>query len=131
LIKILGPIDSDACLMDANLDDAHELAYDIGSIVKLELSGPSDLMDPSTCQENYDAFESVRLDEHDMHEVYAGSLERYWKRRRRDLSVAELDSDMMALVKRRRAYISTLQTFQERASAILSAVRNEPSRPEC
>jgi hypothetical protein len=43
--------------------------------------------------------------------------------------VAELDSDRLALVMRRRVYISKLLGFQAQASAILAVYTNAVSMP--
>jgi hypothetical protein len=130
LINVLRPIDDDARLMDANLEDAHKLASEIGSIVKHRVFGSLGLVDPSAYRVNQEAFEAARVDEKDMYEVYADDLERHRKRQRKNLSVAESDSDKITLVKRRRVYIFTLQAFQVQASEILSCMRGIPSRPE-
>lgn len=130
LINVLRAIDDDARLMDANLEDAHKLASEIGSIIKHRVLEPLALLDPSAYREDRDAFEGARIDEKDMYEVYADDLERHRKRQRKNLSVAESDSDKIALVKRRRAYIFTLQAFRVQASEILSSMRGGPSRPE-
>jgi hypothetical protein len=130
LINVLRPIDDDARLMDANLEDAHKLASEIGSIIKHSVFGPLGLLDPSAYRKNHEAFEGARVDEKDMNEVYVDDLERHRKRQRKNLSVAESDSDKITLVKRRRVYIFTLQAFQVQASEILSCMRGIPSRLE-
>lgn len=130
LINVLRAIDDDARLMDANLEDAHKLASEIGSTVKHGGFGPPGLLDPSAYRKNHEEFEAARVDEKDMYEVYADDLERHRKRQRKNLSIAESDSDNITLVKRRRVYIFTLQAFQAQASEILNCMRGRPSRPE-
>jgi len=130
LINVLRAIDDDARLMDANLEDAHKLAGEIGSTVKHGVFGHLGLLDPSAYRENHEDFEAARVDEKDIYEVYADDLERHRKRQRKNLSVAESDSDKITIVKRRRIYIFALQAFQTRASEILSCMRGRPSRPE-
>jgi hypothetical protein len=116
--------------MDASLEDAHELTNNICSIVKQLVFDAHGPLDPSVNREDYDAFEGACVDENDMYEVYADDLKRYQKRQRKDLSVAESDSDRLALVRRRRVYIVALLAFQVQVSGILGYVRNELSRPE-
>lgn len=130
LTNLLRPVDDDAQLMDASLEDAHELTNNIRSTVKQLVFGANGPLDLSTIREDYDAFEGACVDKNDMYEVYADDLKRYQKRRRKDLSVAESDSDRLALVRRRRVYISALLAFQMRVSSILGCVRNELSRSE-
>jgi Protein of unknown function (DUF2752) len=129
LTSLLIAVDDDARLMDASLGDAHELANDIRSVVKQRVFGPQGPLDLSTYQENYDAFERSRVHENDMYEVYADDLERLEKRQRMDLGVAQSDSDKLALVQRRRVYISTLTDFQAQVLEILRHLRELISSP--
>jgi hypothetical protein len=129
LTDLLRPIDDDARLMDASLEDAHKLVQDIRSVMKQKVFGRGGPLDPSAYKDTFDAFERARVDENDMYEVYADDLERYEKRRRKDLGLAESDSDKLALVQRRRVYIPKLLAFQAQVSAILNYLRKRPSRP--
>jgi hypothetical protein len=127
LTDLLGSIDDDARLMDASLADAHRLVEEIRGCVTYEMLGPDGPLHPSACQRKYNEFMRARFAENDMHEVYSGDLERYQKRQMKDLGVAELDSDGLALVKRRRVYISKVLDFQAQASAILAIYTNAVS----
>jgi hypothetical protein len=129
LTDLLGSIDDDARLMDASLADAHRLVEEIRGCVTHEMFGPDGPLHPSACQRKYNAFMRARFAENDMHEVYSGDLERYQKRQMKDLGVAESDSDRLALVKRRRVYMSKLLDFQAQASAILAVFTNAVSMP--
>jgi hypothetical protein len=125
LTNLLRPVDDDARLMDASMEDAHELTNKIRNIVRqLVFAARSPLN--SRNRADYEAFEGSRVDENDMYEVYADDLKRYQKRRRKDLSVAESDSDRLALVRRRRAYVSVLLDFNVQASYMLGYIQNEP-----
>ena len=129
LTDLLGSIDDDVRLMDASLPDAHRLVEEIRGCVTHEMFGPDGLLHPSACQRKYNAFMRARFAENDMHEVYSGDLERLQKRQMKDLGVAELDSDRLALVMRRRVYISKLLDFQAQASAIIAVYTNAVSMP--
>lgn len=122
LTDLLRSIESDARLMDASLEDAHDVAVRICQFVKRDVFGPDSSLDPFAYWDYYNNFELARLDENDIHEVYADDLERHRKRQRKDLGVAESDSDKFAVVKRRRGYISTLVALHSQVSSILELV---------
>jgi hypothetical protein len=130
LTNLLRPVEDDARLMDASLEDAHELTNNIRSIVKQLVFNALCPPNSSPNEADYNAFEGARIDENDMYEIYADDLKRYQKRQRKDLAVAESDSDRLALVRRRRAYISALLAFKAQVSGMLDYVRNELSRYE-
>jgi hypothetical protein len=117
LADLLRAIDDDARRMDANADDTHKLAEEIHRSVQRWVFHPDAPLD-AACQPAYRAFEQARVAENDAYEVYADDLERYLKRRRANLSVAESDLDTVAVVRRRRQYITTLLALQTRISAI-------------
>lgn len=128
LTDFLTSIDDNARLMDANLDDAHEIAVSVSKVVRREVFGPHGLLDLRSYRDSYDTFESVRTDESDIYEVYADDLERHRKRQRKDLGLTESDSDKFVVVKRRRGYISALSALQAQVSEILVLVQ-EPHVP--
>ena len=117
LADVLRAINDDARRMDANADDTHKLAEEIRRSVQRWVFHPDAPLD-AACQPAYRAFEQARVAENDAYEVYADDLERYQKGRRANLSVAESDLDTLALVRRRREYITTLLGLQTRISAI-------------
>jgi hypothetical protein len=123
LTDFLSSIDGDARLMDASLDDAHEIAVSIGQAVRQGVFGSHGPLDLRSYRDSYDTFESVRADESDIYEVYADDLERHRKRQRKDLGLAESDSDKFVVVKRRRGYISALTALQAQVSDILNLVQ--------
>jgi hypothetical protein len=127
LANLLRPIDDDAQQMDASLQDAHEIVEEIRGFVKQTVFGPEGPLDASDYRDNYQSFEKARIEENDMREVYADDLERYATRRRKeDLGVADLDADRLALVRRRRVYLSTLRAFQDQVLALLDYLRGRP-----
>lgn len=128
-VDAMRPIDDDPRLMDASSKDVHKFVEDIRSVIKNEVFGPDGLLDPFQYRDNYEAFERARAAENDMYEVYADDLERYEKRRRKDLGIAESDSDRLAVVRRRREYIPLVQAVEEQASAIHQFLRERPSSP--
>jgi hypothetical protein len=119
LTNLLRAVDDDARRMDASLDDAHKLVEDIRTVVKFTIFSSGNPPSHSIDQKVYNSFEQARVAENDFHEIYSEDLECYQKRRRRNLNVADSDSDKLALVKRRRVYISALLAFQIEASVIL------------
>ena len=123
LTDLLGPIDDDARRMDASLEDAHSLIEDIRGWARHGLFRPHGRTNFAAFQRSHKALERARVAENDAYEVYSEDLERYQKRRRKDLGVAESDSDRLALVRRRRDYISKVLAFQAKASAILDELR--------
>jgi hypothetical protein len=124
LTDLLHSIDDDARLMDASLEDAHEIAASICKVIKQSAFGPRGPLDPFLYRDNHDILESARLDENDTHEVYADDLERHRRRQRKDLTVAESDADKFAVVKRRRGYITTLRALHAQISCILELLRS-------
>jgi hypothetical protein len=119
LAKILESVGDEARLMDASLDDTHEIASRVGRLVKYGIFGPDGLLPASAHPDIYGQFEQVRADESDVYEVYADDLERHQKRRRKDLTIAEADADKFAVVKRRRTYIATLFVFHAQISEVI------------
>jgi hypothetical protein len=119
LRELLNSVEYETRLMDASLEDAHEIAVSICRVVKEGVFARGDLLDLGSYQDNYRSFDAARIEESDLYEVYADDLERYQKRRRTDLAVADSDADKFAVVKRRRGYISSLAALREEGSAIL------------
>jgi len=117
LADLLCVIDDDARHLDANLGDAHELVWNIRTLVKQLRS--DDTQVDYLQRRAYDTFELARITENDAYEVFADDLERFRKRQRLNLGVVELDSDRYALVQRRREYIATLRAYQVQVSAII------------
>ncbi len=123
LIDLLGAVDEDAQRMDANVADAHRLVEEIRGYARQEVFSSLGTMNSSVRPRDYKEFEKARVVENDACEIYSDALERYQKRRMKGLSVAESDSDKIALVRRRRDYISKLLAFKTKASAILDELR--------
>jgi len=119
LRDLLKSVEYETRLIDASLEDAHEIAIGIGRVVKASVFGQDGLLALSSYLDNYRKFDTARIDENDLYEVYADDLERHQKRRRKDLAVADSDADKFAIVKRRRGYIASLVALQVQASAIL------------
>lgn len=130
LRELLNSVEYEARLMDASLEDAHDIAVGICRVVKTIVFGHGGPLDFPSYMDNSHSFETVRIDENDLYEVYADDLERHQRRRRKDLTVADSDADMLAVVKRRRAYISSLAALQAQASAILALLdaQGSPAR---
>lgn len=116
--------------MDANAEDAHQIAVSIGKAVRESVFGPPGLVDRCSHGDAYDEFERARADESDIYEVYADDLRRHQRRQRKDLGVAESDSDKFVVVKRRREYISTLRALHARVSAIVDLLHTRCISPE-
>lgn len=119
LAKILQSVGDEARLMDASLDDTHEIARRVGGLVKYGIFGSDGLLSASSHPDIYGQFEQARADESDVYEVYADDLERHLKRQRKDLTIADADADKLAVVKRRRTYIATLFAFCAQISQIV------------
>lgn len=119
LREILRFVGDEARLMDANLDDTHEIASRIGKLVQQGVFGSDDPCPRSDHPDIYRQFEQARDDESDVYEVYADDLERHQKRQRRDLAIADSDADKLAVVKRRRTYIAILFDFSIQISKII------------
>jgi hypothetical protein len=119
LRDFLRSIEDDARLLDASAADAHQIAVGICKVINDSVFGPHGALDRFSHQDTYNIFEHVRADENDLYDVYTDALQRHQKRQRKDLGVAESDSDKFVVVKRRRRYISTLTAFQAEVSAIL------------
>jgi len=123
LRDFLRSIEDDARLMDASAEDAHQIAVSICKVVRQSVFGPHGALDLSSYRDTYNIFEHARADENDIYEVYTDDLQRQQKRQRKDLGVAESDSDKFVVVKRRRGYISTLMALQVQVSAILDLLQ--------
>jgi hypothetical protein len=119
LRDILQSVGDEARLMDASLDDTHEIASRIGRLVKYGVFRPDGPFPASAYPDIYGQFEQVQADESDVYEVYADDLERHQKRRRKDLTIADADADKFAVVKRRRTYIAILFDFRTQVSEIV------------
>ena len=129
LRDLLSSIEYEARLMDASLDDAHEIAVSICQVVKASVFGQDGPLDLPSYLDNHRKFDAARIEESDLYEVYADDLERHQKRQRKDLAVADSDADKFAVVKRRRGYISSLAALQAEASAILSLLDAQDASP--
>jgi hypothetical protein len=119
LQALLKSVEYGTRLIDASLEDAHEIAISIGRIVKASVFAHDGPLTLSSYLDTYRKFDTARIDENDLYEVYADDLERHQKRRRKDLAVADSDADKFVVVKRRRGYIASLVALQAQASAIL------------
>ena len=128
LKTFLGVIDDDAQQLDSSSKDGHEMVESIRALAKQRVFCTAGPLDSSVYQENHKAFEDARKAENDGYEVYADALERYHRRRGRDLGVADSTSDKSALVDQRREYISTLCAFESQVSAILDYLRERSSK---
>lgn len=117
--ELLHSVEYEARLIDASLEDAHEIAIGVGRVVKASVFGQDGPLTISSYLDNYRKFDAARIDENDLYEVYADDRERHQKRQRKDLPVADSDADKFAIVKRRREYIASLAALQAQASAIL------------
>jgi hypothetical protein len=127
LTELLSSVQDDARRLDASLDDAHEIAVSICQVVRRSVFGRDGPLDLPAYRDNCDTFEATCVDESDIHEVYADDLERHRKRQRKDLGLAESDSDKLTVVKRRRIYISALAALQAQVSGILGALEAPPA----
>jgi len=119
LTDILRSVGDEARLMDASLDDTHEIASRAGRLVKYRIFVPDSPWPTSPHPDTYLQFEQVRTDENDVYEVYADDLERQQRRRRKDLTIADADADKTAVTKRRRIYIAILFDFRTQISEIV------------
>ena len=125
LTKILQSVGDEARLMDASLDDTHEIACRVGRLVEYGIFGSDGLLPATAHPDIWGQFEQARADESDVYEVYADDLERHQKRRRKDLTIADADADKFAVVKRRRTYIVTLFDFHTRISEIVDRLATQ------
>lgn len=130
LTGLLAAIDDDPRLMDANVKEAHRLVEDIRAIIKKKVFGPGGPLSPYAYEDTLKDFDDARSEEYVMHEVYIGDLERYTKRRAEDLGVDKLDSDTLALARRRGVYIGTLCAFRDQAAAIREHLQEILTRQE-
>jgi hypothetical protein len=130
LRALLTSVEYETRLIDASLEDAHEIANTIGRIVKADVFGPDGPLALSAYPDNYRKFDVARVAENDLYEVYADDMERHQKRRRKDLPVADSDADKFAIVKRRRGYIASLVALQAQAAVILDLLgaQDTPAR---
>jgi hypothetical protein len=119
LRRILESVGEEPRLMDASLDDTHEIASRAGRLVKYEVFAPDGPLPASVPPDIQCQFELVRAEESDVYEVYADDLERHQKRQRKDLTIADSDADKLTVVKRRRTYIVTLFDFYKQISEIV------------
>jgi hypothetical protein len=126
LRELLSTVEYEPRLLDASLDDAHAIAVGICRIVKDSVFGPEGPLDFASYPHNFRNFDMARIDESDLHEVYADDLECHRKRRRKDQALADSDADKFAVVKRRRGYIASLSALQAQASAILGLLDARP-----
>jgi hypothetical protein len=125
LTELLRPIMDDARRMDASLEDAHRLVEQIWRSV----FGEGGLLKPSVYKDNYSLLKAARRRENVNYEVLADDVDRYQRRRKRDLSLRQSDDDRFILANRRQDYIEGLQEFQVQADAILTYLRQRPSLP--
>jgi len=123
LTGLLAEVDDDARRLDASSKPAHQLVTDIYRLIRRTVFGPGGPLDPVLYQQTCGAFTATREAESDMYEVYANDLECYLRRAAKELSVAESDSDRLALVNRRREYLPKLLAFQAQTTAILEFLR--------
>lgn len=100
LRSALDQIDDDAQILDANSYDMHELVKRIRSVIKGKLFSANGLRNPSIGNELYLAYKTACDAEYDQYNIYSLTLDRYRKRRDRDLSVAEVDKDTETMVER-------------------------------
>lgn len=119
LTEILSWVDNDPRMMDSILEETHRLTNGIGNVMKQKLLGPDGPLVSSRSADFYKVFEGVRAAENDTYELYENDLERY-----RTLQLKDLD----VVLKRRRAYISKLQDFQDRTSGILEYAQDYLAR---
>jgi hypothetical protein len=127
LTDLLCAVDDDARRMDASLEDAHRLVEEVRSCAKNSALPSHSPRNFPAWQRDHKAFEKARVAENDTYEVYYDALERYQRRRMKDLSVAEPASDRLVLVRRRRDYIWKLLAFRAKASVILGELRERSS----
>ena len=123
LTDLLDAVDDDAPWMDASLADAHRLVEEVRSCAKQTVFRSIGSMNSSAFRD-YKGFEKTRVEENDACEVYsddAGTL----PAAREDLSVAESDSDKLALVRRRRDYISSCSLSRRRPRQSLTNCAND------
>ena len=116
-------VDDNPRLMDASLEDVHEIAARLAKVVKRQVFGHPDLAAEVLHWDIGGVFEYARTNESDNYEVYADDLERHQRRQRKDLAVADSDADKFAIVKRRRAYLETLSDLHMQISDIIDLLR--------
>lgn len=119
LTDILQYVGDEARLMDASLDDTHEIAGHVSRLVKYGIFGSDGPLSMSSHSDIYCQFEQAQADESDVYEVYADDLERHQKRRRKDLALADADADKATVTNRRRSYIAILFDFCAQVSKIV------------
>lgn len=118
LTAIVQSVSDEARLIDASLDDTHEVASHLGRLVTHRVFGDNGPLPASAYPDIYRQFERARSDESDVYEVYADDLERHQRRRRKDLTIADSDADKSAVVKRRRTYLAILFDLHTQISVI-------------
>lgn len=116
-------VDDNPRLMDASLEDVHEIAARLAKVVKRQVFGHPDLAAEAVRRDIGGMFEHARTSESDNYEVYVDDLERHQRRQRKDLAVADSDADKFAIVKRRRAYFATLFDLHLQISDIIDLLR--------
>jgi hypothetical protein len=119
LSALLSAVDDDASRLDSNSYQAHELVEEIHRALSHDVYGPGNLLNSSAYRESRDELQGVFAAENDMYELYTHALEHYRRRQPMNLGVAESDSDRLALVERRRAYIPKLMAVRPPVQAIL------------
>jgi hypothetical protein len=119
LADLLAAVGDDPRSLDANSERVHQLVADTYRRLSRTVFNPDGPLDPLLYKQAYDALIATRDAESDMYEVYANDLKCYRERAVKGLSVAESDSDRLALVKRRRKYIPRLLAFHVQTKAIL------------
>ncbi len=122
LTDVLESIDDDPRLIDASLDDVHQIAARLAKTVK-RLVSDSDFSRSVPYRDGYDAFERARSNENDSYEIYADDLERYQQRQHRDLTVADSDSDKFTIVKRRRSHIAVLFELHSQIAYFIDSLK--------
>jgi len=123
LADVLMSVDDNPRLIDASLEDVHEIAARLAKVVKRQVFGHPDFAAEVLHWDIGGMFEHARTNESDNYEVYADDLERHQRRQGKDLAVADSDADKFAIVKRRRAYLETLFDLNREISGIIDILR--------
>lgn len=119
LTDVLESVDDDPRLLDANLVDVHQIVSRLSKAVKLQIRRPDSGVS-GLDRQLYALFERARANENDTYEIYSDALELHLQRQRRDLTVADFDSDKSVIVKRRRSYIDTLFELRTQIKLIIT-----------
>lgn len=123
LTDVLESVDDDPRLLDANLVDVHQIVSRLSKAVELQIRRP-DTSVSGPDRQLHDLFKRARANENDTYEIYSDALERHLQRQRRDVPVADFDSDKSAIVKRRRSYIDTLFELHIQVKLIINSLKN-------